>query len=203
MEKVKQAASCLAQGSPTFEHGSDRDMRATFEREAANYKDIVVYTMVSIHKTYYAASVYYETTTLPVKTLDKFTRDGGYGALEGRSTRTVHNTYGSSVKKTAGVGATTAAAGTAMHYQSKVNRSSSSSSSNDDDERTANRHKRGLGSTGMAVTAATTATLGSSTTPAGTGNHSTVTTEKRKPSFMDKLNPRKDADGNGKAGFLD
>jgi hypothetical protein len=31
---------------------------------------------------------------------------------------------------------------------------------------------------------------------------STGTGEHRKPSLMDKLNPKKDADGDGKAGFL-
>jgi hypothetical protein len=42
--------------------------------------------------------------------------------------------------------------------------------------------------------------LGSGSSAAGVG--STTSSSTRKPSLMDKLNPKKDADGDGKAGFL-
>ncbi|KAH7313597.1 hypothetical protein B0I35DRAFT_276107 [Stachybotrys elegans] len=196
----KHAHNILPVEHQTFEHASDRDTRATLEREAANYKDAsvthgtthsqtasptisgerihhhvhehiqpviqketvapsVIHTTVPIHETHHAAPVHHESTTLPVKTLEEFTREGGRGVLEGRGTRTVHeyegcpqphektpdaqrrihgenlgtaaggenlvgsggygsehhSTHGSGMKTAAGMGAATAAAGTAMH----------------------------------------------------------------------------------------
>jgi hypothetical protein len=87
-------------------------------------------------------------------------------------------------------------------HRNKLGRSgSSSSSSSSDNEKTgrhSTRHKGGLGAAGVGAGTAAGMTSGHHSHETG----ATGTTEHRKPSLLDKLNPKKDADGDGKAGFM-
>lgn len=130
-------------------------------------------------------------------------RDGsrGYGSSTGQSG--VTGGYGSSAGTTAGYGSSDTTAG--PHSSNLANKADPRVDSDRDGS-------RGYGSsTGQSGHSGTTGGYGSSTgttggygsnTGTGYGDNTTGTTGK-KPGLMDKLNPMKDTDGDGKKGLME
>jgi len=159
----------------------------------------VVHTTVPVHETHHAAPIHHEATTLPAKTLEEF-QSGGNMSLEGKTTSTLREFEGcpGPYNKEKDL------PNTALHPSSSGSKSSAYSENMSADG--SYTHSTSAKTGGM-NTAGTGSTL-DSTVPrsetTGTSNAGGVsgTTETRKPSLMDKLNPRVDADGDGKKGIL-
>jgi len=132
-----------------------------------------IHTTVPIHETHYEAAKHHGTSNLPPVSMEQFKSQGG--TLSGRESMT-------SAKCVEGCpqGAHTHSDGS---HVSGIGASSST------------------GSSGMMGQSSTTTTTSSTGTAGTTGLKSTTETKKG-PSLMDRLNPMKDADGDGKAGFL-
>ncbi|CAH0056179.1 unnamed protein product [Clonostachys solani] len=192
----------------------------------------VVHTTAPVHEVHHAAPVHHETTTLPTKTLDEFTQgvgqsglgakgtnvlreyegcpqphkdtpgahrlihgEGGVGASSGKygenltdngaGSKTLHGGYGENLPASTGHEA----------YESKRN----NASMNADAPRTTQ------GSSGFNRTNPNTGSAFeenfSSKQNASLGN--TTPPKKSQPSVKDVLHPRRDADGDGKAGIFD
>ncbi|KAI9151497.1 hypothetical protein HJFPF1_08701 [Paramyrothecium foliicola] len=190
------------------------------------------HTTVPIHETHHAAPVHHDTTTLPTKTLEEFTRGGGVETLKGRgqhtlqeyegcpkplqqtpeSQRAIHgenigrNTATSGENLTSGGGyenqahsgfnsssGTGAGAGAASAY--------SASSTGHSDRTNLGESGQHIGRDSGVSKHMNTGGLGHSASGGSAGHldksRSTGTTSATsgKPSLMDRLNPRKDADG--------
>lgn len=190
----------------------------------------VVHTTVPVHEVHQNEAKHHTATALPAVTMDQFKHQGGH--LSGREERTdafggepraVGGTLGGAGAKGttsltendssrsghhsgSHVGST-GTHGTGNHLGSTGTAGSgshlgSTGTHGTDSHLGSGTHGTGnhLGSTG---TTGSGSHLGSSGTAgsgvAGTHGNSTTHT---KPSLMDKLNPKKDADGDGKAGFM-
>ncbi|CZR64721.1 uncharacterized protein PAC_14620 [Phialocephala subalpina] len=144
----------------------------------------VVHTTVPVHEVHQNEAKHHTATSLPAVTMDEFKRQGGH--LSGRDERT--DAFGGEPRS---VGGTLRGAGA---------RGTTSLTENDS---TRSGHHTGnhLGSTGTSTTTGTHTGTGAGV---GTGVGSTANSVEsgHKPSLMDKLNPKKDADGDGKAGFM-
>lgn len=122
--------------------------------------------------------------------------DSGVGGVGSHTTSgTGHHGVGTGA---AGAGVAAAGVGAAAHHRRRGSNSSYSSSSDESVGGTRRKKdrlsRRAVGTGAGGVTGAgSTGTTG--TTGTSTGQH--------KPGLMDRLNPRKDADGDGKAGFND
>ncbi|KAJ9130718.1 Allergen [Pleurostoma richardsiae] len=214
-----------------FEHGSDRDIRSTLERDAAKYKDTTVrhdtthtastapvvegehthhhvhehiqpviqketiapevfHTTVPIHETHHAEAVHHGTSVLPPKTIEEFRNERG--VLEGR-----------------GISKVTEFEGCPPEYnrELKTDGFEGIGSTNGHGHRTNNTHGHSH--------SVTNGQIGDQTTPQTTENdHARVGSESEghgasgsvasgKAPLKDKLNPFKDADGDGKKGLMD
>jgi hypothetical protein len=149
----------------------------------------VVHTTVPIHETHHEQAKIHGTTTLPAVSMDEFKRQGG--ALGGQQSRT--GTFEGCPKgvhmpgcgHAEGSGPQTSTMSSGM-TGSKGMRSSSSISSSDEENTRSSRI--------------------SGTQTSSTGLHGTTTggstTSTKKPSLIDRLNPMKDADNDGKRGFM-
>jgi len=171
----------------------------------------VVHTTVPIHEVHHNAATHHETTALPPMTMSEFKTKGG--ALTGREER--YDEF-EGVPKNIGGGTTGAGFGsvrdghhteTEHHKHGDLDNTRSSglghtanpADRNNDgrvDARDLSGNTTGH-STGRHI--GTDGPIGSSTTHDG---HHDSTHTKTKPSLMDKLNPKKDADGDGKPGFM-
>lgn len=154
----------------------------------------VIHTTIPIHETHIASAQHHGMSALPMKTLDEFTRAGG--VIQGTKSHT-HEEYDgaprpyneklrTSIDKVLpGTHGTAGAAGTAggvgaLGTTGRHRRSSSASSSDYEDSR--KTRDSGIGGVGS--------------------DKHTSSTGQKKPSLMDKLNPRVDANGDGKPGFM-
>ncbi|KAJ9648058.1 hypothetical protein H2201_002400 [Coniosporium apollinis] len=163
----------------------------------------VVHTTIPIHEVHHNAAQYHTTSALPAVSMADFKKQGGvltgreerYDGFEGEP-RSVggaltghhHGTTGAA----AGVGAGAGAAGLG-----RTRSGSSSSSSSESDGAGGRRSKRTrLPRIGGHRNKGTTGSTGTGLTG------SSGTNDNHKPSLLDKLNPRKDADGDGKPGFM-
>jgi hypothetical protein len=164
----------------------------------------VVHTTVPIHEVHHESAKHHGTSTLPAVSLSEFKQQGGVleggrekrdhfegcakglhedgcghdqaGNAIGRSSTTTTGTTGHHTSHTGtGVGAAGVGAGhSAREADSRL---------------PGNGHP----------TSSTTTGHSSTTT---TGTHGLEQTQSHKPSLLDKLNPLKDADGDGKKGFM-
>merc|ERR1711974_53217 len=132
----------------------------------------VVHTTVPVHEVHQNEAKHHTATSLPAVTMDEFKKQGGH--LSGRDERT--DAFAGEPRS---VGGTLGGAGA---------HGTTSLTEKDGHHKTQDTHgtRAGVGGTG----------LGSST------SHSSSNTTGAKPGLMDKLNPKKDADGDGKAGFM-
>lgn len=177
----------------------------------------VVHTTIPIHETHHAGAQHHGMSALPMKTLDEFTRAGGivtgskshtHEEYEG-APRPYNEKLATTIEKVlpghhgvsgthgttghhSGVGAGAAGAGLAgagtagaLGSHSHRRRGSNSSSSSSDNGGTRSSRHKGTGALGTTNTTGTTGTSGT-----------------HKPSLMDKLNPKVDANGDGKPGFM-
>ncbi|KAK4188905.1 hypothetical protein QBC35DRAFT_179935 [Podospora australis] len=153
----------------------------------------VVHTTVPIHETHHEQAKIHGTTTLPAVSMDEFKRQGG--ALGGQSSRTgtfegcPKGVHMAGCGHADGSGPQPSMSTTSSGTRGMRSRSSSISSS-DEEKMSSNR---------------ISGTKTSSTTTSGIGlqsSSSATSTEKKKPSLIDRLNPMKDSDGDGKRGFM-
>jgi len=148
----------------------------------------VVHTTVPIHEVHHNATQHHATSALPAVSMNDFKKQGGvlsgreerYDGFEGEPRQIGGSTEASSAMGAAGLqGGATNLGGTNTHHHGAANDLSSAG-----------------------------ATRGGGDNLSGSNSgHSFGTTEPRagehkKPSLMDKLNPKKDADGDGKAGMM-
>jgi len=147
----------------------------------------VVHTTVPVHEVHHNEAKHHTASALPAVTMDEFKHKGGsIGGREervdsfGGEPRTVGSTLGGHGAK----GTTSLTEPNGGHHHN----------GNSADHNLATG--TGPGMTGNNVTSG-----GVGSTGTHTGAHGDTTTHK-KPSLMDKLNPKIDADGDGKAGFM-
>jgi len=199
----------------TFDHGNDRDVRDTLDRDAAQYKDSsvthgtthtasaapvvagerthhhvhehvqpviqketiaprVVHTTVPVHETHQASAVHHGTSVLPTETLESF-KSGNKGTLDGRAATKVGEFDGPP-----------------KSYNNSLQSEALDGDRNTHNTRSSNLTDGQINDHTHSHNGAAGDGIGSN----GAGTHAT------KPSLMDKLNPKKDADGDGKAGFM-
>merc|ERR1712093_427307 len=138
----------------------------------------VVHTTVPVHEVHQNEAKHHTATSLPAVTMDEFKKQGGH--LSGRDGRT--DAFAGEPRS---VGGTLGGAG--AHGTTSLTEKDGHHKPHDT-HGTHSTHGTGAGVGGTG--------LGSST------SHSSSNTTGAKPGLMDKLNPKKDADGDGKAGFM-
>jgi len=142
----------------------------------------VVHTTVPVHEIHQNEAKHHTATSLPAVTMDEFKRQGG--SINGREERS--DAFGGEPRSVGGTLGGAGARGTTSLTESDTSRHGHHTGSH-------------LGNAGTTTGASGNgAGLGNSTT----GSSGTSSTTTHKPSLMDKLNPKKDADGDGKAGFM-
>lgn len=140
----------------------------------------VVHTTVPIHEVHQNEAKHHTATSLPAVTMEDFKRQGGH--LSGREERT--DAFGGEPRSVGGTLGGAGAKGT-------------TSLTENDSSRHGHHNNEHFGATGTGAGA-----IGASAGTGGIASNSHDTTGK-KPGLMDKLNPKKDADRDGKAGFMD
>lgn len=160
----------------------------------------VVHTTVPIHEVHHNAATHHESTALPTMTMDQFKSKGG--VLSGREER--YDEF-EGVPKNIGGGA----AGGFGHIRDGAHGSHHGSEhhKHGDYNDTPNHQNSGLAGSGAAASGLTGSRSHDTTgrhvgTDGPIGHHDSTSTTHAKPSMMDKLNPKKDANGDGKAGFM-
>ncbi|KAE8447216.1 hypothetical protein EG329_011047 [Mollisiaceae sp. DMI_Dod_QoI] len=188
----------------------------------------VVHTTVPIHEVHQNEAKHHTATSLPAVTMDEFKRQGGH--LSGREERT--DAFGGEPRSVGGTLGGAGARGTTSLTENDSTRSGHHNGSHLGSTGTSgttgttgsgltgagvgtgitgNHHH---GTTGIGSTTGLTGSgiaTGASGTSRGTSGVTGIspdasrgdsTTSGTRPSMMDKLNPKKDADGDGKAGFM-
>ncbi|KAK1564035.1 allergen [Colletotrichum navitas] len=158
----------------------------------------VVHTTVPIHETHHAKPVHHEATTLPTKTLEEFNREKG--GLDGHGHHKVGEFDGCPDKMDKGFAKSEHAGVAGTHDHNHGHKGSDSLAA----AQAANaRHTNDPAyTTGTAASGASSLNesdprFGSTTT--STDQHDATG---KKVSLVDKLNPFKDADGDGKKGIM-
>lgn len=181
----------------------------------------VVHTTVPIHEVHQNEAKHHTATQLPAVSMSEFQKQGG--RLGGREERTdafdgepraIGGTLGGggaqgttslteNERSTHGHHGTSNGTGVGSTGTSGIGSTTGHTTGH------TNGHTNGSHGTHTGATAGA-AGVGAATGTAGThGNHAHKTTSNtsdtthKKPSLLDKLNPKKDADGDGKTGFLD
>lgn len=152
----------------------------------------VVHTTVPIHEIHQNEAKHHAASALPAVSMADFKKQGGaltgreerYDGFEGEP-RAVGSTLGSSSGTTSG-----------PHSSKYENKLDPRVDSDRDGSRNMGAASSGYGS------GTTGSGYGAGTTGSGYGPDSSTTTHK-KPSLMDKLNPMKDTDGDGKKGVME
>ena len=155
----------------------------------------VVHTTVPIHEIHHNEAKHHAASALPAVSLADFKKQGGtltgreerYDGFEGEP-RAVGSTLGSSSGTTTG-----------PHSSKLENKLDPRVDSDRDGSRNLGAASSGYGS---GTNTGSGSGYGSGTTGSGYGADSTTATHK-KPSLLDKLNPKKDTDGDGKKGILE
>jgi len=157
----------------------------------------VIHTTVPIHEVHHNAATHHKTTALPTMTMDQFKQKGG--VLSGREER--YDEF-EGVPKNIGGGT---AGGFGHIRDGNHSHTGSEHHKHGDFNNTPNHHSSGAVGTGAAATGLTGSHshdrdhVGTD----GSIGHDSHHAQGKKPSLMDKLNPKKDADGDGKAGLMD
>ncbi|KAL8782515.1 MAG: hypothetical protein Q9213_005318 [Squamulea squamosa] len=156
----------------------------------------VVHTTVPIHEVHHNEAKHHAASALPAVSMADFKKQGG--SLTGREER--YDGFEGEPRAVGGAlgGNTTGATGSGItgHHNNTTAGPHSSNMGNKMDPRVDSDRdgSRNMGATGTGY--------GSNTTGSGYGSSNTGTTGK-KPGLMDKLNPMKDTDGDGKKGFME
>jgi len=148
----------------------------------------VVHTTVPVHEVHQNESKHHTASALPAVSMDEFKRQGG--SLNGREERS--DAFRGEPKSVGGaLGSGGALGGDGARGTTSLT-----------DPDTSSRGTHGTSNSGLAGAGASG--TGSGTPYSGTSNSTTGhgSNGGHKPSLMDKLNPKKDADGDGKAGFM-
>merc|ERR1711900_31707 len=176
-----------------LKHGNDEHVKERLAAEQAHHhvheniqpviqketiQPSVVHTTVPVHEVHQNEAKHHTATSLPAVTMDEFKKQGGH--ISGRDERT-----DAFAGEPCSVGGTLGGAG--AHGTTSLTEKDGHHKPHDT-HGTHSTHGTGAGVGGMG--------LGSST------SHSSSNTTGAKPGLMDKLNPKKDADGDGKAGFM-
>jgi len=165
----------------------------------------VVHTTVPIHETHHAAAQHHGMSALPMKTLDEFKAAGA--SLHG-STRETHEEYEGAPRpynKDLQTSAEQVLSGTHHGHHGHHNTSGTGVTGGTGLNTTTNTSTSTRTGTsgehmGSGPGVGTTGTFGSSNASGNIGSQTSHSSGK--PSLMDKLNPKVDADGDGKAGFM-
>lgn len=180
----------------------------------------VVHTTVPIHEVHHNAAQHHSASALPAVSMADFKKQGGvltgreerYDGFEGEP-RTVGGSHTSGTGLT-GAGITGSShshtghshTGTGLTGSSHTGTGLTGSHSNTTGRETLGERVRegeaDLKSHSGSHSHNTTGTGSHSTTGAGYGRDSEIDSKTGKPSLMDKLNPKVDANGDGKAGFM-
>jgi hypothetical protein len=169
------ASTNAAVGGEHVHHHVHENIQPVVQKEMI--QPSVVHTTVPIHEVHQNEAKHHTATSLPAVTMDEFKRQGGH--LSGREERS--DAFGGEPRSVGGTLGGAGAKGT-------------TSLTENDSTRNGHHHKDHLGATGATGTGTGTGGFSS------TGSHDTTG---KKPGLMDKLNPKKDADGDGKAGIMD
>ncbi|KAH0382428.1 hypothetical protein KCU92_g6247, partial [Aureobasidium melanogenum] len=153
----------------------------------------VVHTTVPIHEVHHNAAQHHTASALPAVSMADFKKQGGvltgreerYDGFEGEP-RTVGGAHTSSTTTTTGTGLS----GSGL--------SGSGYSNTTGRETLGERVREGEADLKHGHHHSTTGSTGT-----GYGRESQIDSKTGKPSLMDKLNPKKDTDGDGKAGMMD
>lgn len=162
----------------------------------------VVHTTVPVHEVHHNAAQHHGTTTLPPVHIDEFKKQGGVlsGHQERRSQfdgcpEGVHADGscpdGAHPGRTAGHTSSHPGIHSRDNTNTGLNQSSTTSTSH------SGLHTTGEGREGSGRN------LGGSVGPGHTNTNTTTDTTTKKPSLLDRLNPMKDADHDGKKGMMD
>ncbi|KAJ9627730.1 hypothetical protein H2203_002943 [Taxawa tesnikishii (nom. ined.)] len=184
----------------------------------------VVHTTVPIHEVHHNAAQHHTTSALPAVSMADFKKQGGvltgreerYDGFEGEP-RSVGGALGSGhtgAGLVAGAAGATAAAsaghhhGTGRHHGTgltgRTRRGSSSSSSSSDDEKRRLRGTKNSAVPGGATRGPEYADREGARQPQyGSGGTESVDPTHNKPGLLDRLNPLKDTDRDGRKGFMD
>lgn len=155
----------------------------------------VVHTTVPVHEVHHNAAQHHATSALPAVSLADFQKQGGvlsgreerYDGFQGEP-RSVGGALGGEHgnNNSTGLGSSTGTSHTGMGSSTGTSHTGMGSST-------------GTSNTGMG---SSTGTSGTSNTGMGSSTGASGTTGTHKASLMDKIDPRKDANGDGKAGFM-
>lgn len=163
----------------------------------------VVHTTIPVHEVHQNEAKHHTASALPAMSMDDFKNSGGH--LSGRDERRDEfqgepKTVGSSLGGHGANGSTSLTHSEDRHAHNSNHGSHGIAGSNTHgsgasyDNGVRDGHSHGSGISG------TTATHGTTGGSSISGNGAAA--EHKKPSLMDKLNPMKDANGDGKAGFM-
>ncbi|KAM3415176.1 hypothetical protein BST61_g10296 [Cercospora zeina] len=176
----------------------------------------VVHTTVPIHEVHHNAAQHHSTTALPAMSMSEFKANGG--SLTGREERTdafdgcpkpghastagTGNSIVSHDHSSSGAAGAGAGAGAALAGSRAAGHSAGSSSTPIADS---SSHSSSNGATvNNGADSTLTGQRQHDVEPRLSGHNNGISsTEHKKPSLMDRLNPKKDSDGDGKAGIMD
>ena len=178
----------------------------------------VVHTTVPIHETHHDAAQHHEATALPPVSMDEFKKQGG--ALNGTearrdkvtqpfSTLPRHTTWTNKMQFDGcppehGERGVDGRCGHPSHRDGAAITPTKPTPIHDKMTTSAKPTDNGHNTTTTARPTTNIATDRSDPSLASSGNnmHNKPVETRKKPSLMDKINPKKDADGDGKAGFM-
>lgn len=151
----------------------------------------VVHTTIPIHEVHQNEAKHHTATALPAVSMSEFRAQGG--SIGGREERT--DAFKGEPKSVGGTLGGAGAKGTTSLTESKGVNGHSNGIHNSSHTSTHTGSHIGAGVGGAAVGAGTAGTAHHTTSHSSTESH-------KKPSLMDRINPKIDADGDGKAGFM-
>ncbi|KAH0031684.1 hypothetical protein KCU78_g2740, partial [Aureobasidium melanogenum] len=146
----------------------------------------VVHTTVPIHEVHHNAAQHHTASALPAVSMADFKKQGG--VLTGREER--YDGFEGEPRTVGGAHTSTTTTGTGL--------TGSGYSNTTGRETLGERVREGEADLKHGHHHSTTGTTGT-----GYGRESQIDPKTGKPSLMDKLNPKKDTDGDGKAGMMD
>ncbi|KAH8651551.1 hypothetical protein BGZ60DRAFT_388228 [Tricladium varicosporioides] len=165
----------------------------------------VIHTTIPIHEVHQNEAKHHTATQLPAVSMSEFQKQGGH--LGGREERT--DAFGGEPRSTGGTLGGAGARGTTSLTENESSGGAHGHHGTSNIGSTSHAHGSHSAHTGPTAGAAGVgATTGTAGTGVGSHAHNTTsnssnTATSKKPSLMDKLNPKKDADGDGKTGFMD
>lgn len=151
----------------------------------------VVHTTIPVHEVHQNESKHHTASALPAMSMDDFKRQGGH--LSGREER--RDDFQGEPKSVGGTLGGHGASGNTSLTESEGHNGHHSSTQNPLNNNTTNGHHND------GITNSDSAPYGSAGHHSNGVGHDSTTTHK-KPSLMDKLNPKIDSNGDGKAGFM-